>query len=123
MSTVSDPSSDGIITRIVRVQAFQILLVLIAIWLVFAAMEPDTFASVGNMRLIAQNASILAILGVGMTFVIITAGIDLSIGSVMVFSGVVGAKVMIWQGGDGWGTASLGIVAAIVSGLAWTYRR
>ena len=114
-----DPSSDGILTRIVRVQAFQILLVLIAIWLVFAAMEPDTFASVGNMRLIAQNASILAILGVGMTFVIITAGIDLSIGSVMVFSGVVGAKVMIWQGGDGWGTASLGIVAAIVSGLAW----
>ncbi len=118
MSTV-DPRADGILTRIVRVQAFQILLVLIAIWLVFAALEPNTFASVGNMRLIVQNASILAILGVGMTFVIITAGIDLSIGSVMVFSGVVGAKVMIGQGGDGWGTASLGIVAAIVSGLAW----
>ena len=106
MTTVSDPSSDGILTRIVRVQAFQILLVLVAIWLVFAALEPNTFASVGNMRLIVQNASILAILGVGMTFVIITAGIDLSIGSVMVFSGVVGAKVMIGQGGDGWGTAS-----------------
>jgi ribose transport system permease protein len=119
MSAVSDPRTDGIVARIVRVQAFQILLVLIAIWLVFAALEPDTFASVGNMRLVAQNASILAILGVGMTFVIVTAGIDLSIGSVMVFSGVVGAKVMIWQGGDGWGTAALGIAAAIVSGLAW----
>jgi ribose transport system permease protein len=119
MSAVTDPRADGILTRIVRVQAFQILLVLIAIWLVFAALEPNTFASVGNMRLIVQNASILAILGVGMTFVIITAGIDLSIGSVMVFSGVVGAKVMIGQGGDSWGTASLGIVAAIVSGLAW----
>ena len=119
MSAVTDPRTDGIVGRIVRVQAFQILLVLIAIWLVFAALEPDTFASVGNMRLVAQNASILAILGVGMTFVIVTAGIDLSIGSVMVFSGVVGAKVMIWQGGDGWGTAALGIAAAIVSGLAW----
>ena len=119
MSAVPDPRTDGIVARIVRVQAFQILLVLIAIWLVFAALEPDTFASVGNMRLVAQNASILAILGVGMTFVIVTAGIDLSIGSVMVFSGVVGAKVMIWQGGDGWGTAALGIAAAIVSGLAW----
>jgi ribose transport system permease protein len=119
MSAVTDPRTDGIVARIVRVQAFQILLVLIAIWLVFAALEPDTFASVGNMRLVAQNASILAILGVGMTFVIVTAGIDLSIGSVMVFSGVVGAKVMIWQGGDGWGAAALGIAAAIVSGLAW----
>ncbi|MGA9100996.1 ABC transporter permease [Aeromicrobium sp.] len=119
MSAVPDPRTDGIVARIVRVQAFQILLVLIAIWLVFAALEPDTFASVGNMRLVAQNASILAILGVGMTFVIVTAGIDLSIGSVMVFSGVVGAKVMIWQGGDGWGTAALGIAAAMVSGLAW----
>jgi len=119
MSAVTDPYADGILTRIVRVQAFQIMLVLIGIWLVFAALEPNTFASVGNMRLIVQNASILAILGVGMTFVIITAGIDLSIGSVMVFSGVVGAKVMMWQGGDGWGTASLGIAAAMVSGLAW----
>ena len=116
-AVVTDPRADGILTRVVRVQAFQIMLVLIGIWLVFAAMEPNTFASVGNMRLIVQNASILAILGVGMTFVIITAGIDLSIGSVMVFSGVVGAKVMMWQGGDGWGTASLGIAAAIVSGL------
>ena len=119
MTAVTDPHTDGILTRIVRVQAFQILLVLIAIWVVFAALAPDTFASVGNMRLIVQNASILAILGVGMTFVIVTAGIDLSIGSIMVFSGVVGAKVMLWQGGDGWGTAALGIAAAIVSGLAW----
>lgn len=119
MSTVTDPRADGVVTRIVRVQAFQILLVLVAIWLVFAALEPSTFASVGNMRLIVQNASILAILGVGMTFVIVTAGIDLSIGSIMVFSGVVGAKVMIWQGGDGWGTATLGILAAMVAGLLW----
>jgi len=57
-----------------------VLLVLIAIIIVFSAMAPNTFASLSNARLIAQNASILAILGVGMTFVIITSGIDLSIG-------------------------------------------
>ena len=71
----------------------------------FATLAPNSFANVENARLIAQNASILAILGVGMTFVIITAGIDLSIGSVMVFSGVVAAKAMLAIGGDGWGTA------------------
>ncbi len=43
----------------------------------------------------------LAVLGVGMTFVIITSGIDLSIGSVLVFASVVSAKVMEAMGGDG----------------------
>jgi len=54
-----------------------------------------------------------------MTFVIITSGIDLSIGSVLVFSSVVAAKVMEGIGGDGWGVASIGILAALVTGAAW----
>ena len=54
-----------------------------------------------------------------MTFVIITSGIDLSVGSVLVFSSVVAAKVMEAMGGDGWGTALVGILAALVSGVAW----
>jgi ribose transport system permease protein len=104
---------------VVRMQAFQILLVLLAIVIVFAILAPNNFANLSNARLIAQNASILAVLGVGMTFVIITSGIDLSIGSVMVFSGVIAAKVMIQVGGDGWSTAILGILASTVTGLVW----
>lgn len=113
------PANENVVTRVVKMQAFQILLVLVAIWVVFALLAPSQFANTANMRLIAQNAAILAILGVGMTFVIITSGIDLSIGSVMVFSGVIGAKAMQWQGGDGWTTAAIGIGASILSGLAW----
>jgi ribose transport system permease protein len=109
----------GLVGRIVRLQAFQILLVLAAIVIVFSILAPNSFANTGNARTIAQNASILAILGVGMTFVIITAGIDLSIGSVLVFSGVVSAKTMVWVGGEGWGTAAVGITVAVVSGLVW----
>ena len=45
----------------------------------------------------------LLVIAVGMTFVIITAGIDLSVGSVLVFSGVVAAKVMNEVGGDNLG--------------------
>jgi ribose transport system permease protein len=59
------------------------------------------------------------VLGVGMTFVIVTSGIDLSIGSVLVFSSVIAAKVMAAVGGDGWGVAGLGILAALVAGIAW----
>jgi ribose transport system permease protein len=110
---------DSVATRIIRMQAFQILLVLLVIIAVFATLAPHNFANLSNARQIVQNASILAILGVGMTFVIITAGIDLSIGSVMVFSGVIGAKVMLAVGGDSWSTALLGIAVSVVTGLAW----
>jgi ribose transport system permease protein len=105
--------------RILRTQAFQIFLVLLVIIAIFSALAPDSFAQWSNFRLIIQNASILAVLGVGMTFVIITAGIDLSIGSVLVFSGVMAAIVMRALGGEGWGTASVGILVAIASGIAW----
>lgn len=116
---VAPPKKDSGIKRIMKAQAFQILLVLIVIGIVFSALAPDTFAQLSNLRLIVQNASILAIIGVGMTFVIVTAGIDLSVGSILVFSGVVSAMVMRAIGGDGWGVATIGILVAIVSGLAW----
>jgi ribose transport system permease protein len=67
-----------------------------------------------------QNTSILAVLGVGMTFVIITGGIDLSVGSVLVFSGVVADKAMAAVGGgQGWSSAIVGALVAIACGLAW----
>jgi ribose transport system permease protein len=112
-------SEDGLVKRLFKAQAFQILLVLLVIIAIFSALAPSTFATFGNMRLIIQNASILAVLGVGMTYVIITAGIDLSIGSVLVFSGMVSAIVMRSIGGDGWGVATIGIVVAILCGLGW----
>jgi ribose transport system permease protein len=115
----SDDAEIPVVQRIVRMQAFQILLVLVVIVAVFATLAPHNFANLSNARQIVQNASILAILGVGMTFVIVTSGIDLSIGSVMVFSGVIAAKLMIAVGGDGWSTALLGIVVSTLTGLVW----
>ena len=50
---------------------------------------------------------------------IITAGIDLSVGGVLVFSGVVAAKVMKEVGGDGWGVILVGLAVALAAGLAW----
>jgi ribose transport system permease protein len=93
--------------------------VLIAIFLAFSAFAPTVFPAWGNVRLIIQNMSILAVLGIGMTFVIVTAGIDLSVGSILVFSGVVSAMSMRAMGGDGLPTAAVGFLTAIASGLAW----
>jgi len=102
-----------------QVQSFQILLVLLVIFLIFAAMAPEIFPTWGNVRQIIQNVSILGVLGIGMTFVIVTSGIDLSVGSNLVFSGVVAAKVMQAIGDTGWGTAFVGIIVSVGCGLGW----
>jgi ribose transport system permease protein len=111
--------SIGGIARVFQVQAFQILLVLIFIYLVFSVLAPATFPGWSNQRQIIQNAAILAVLGIGMTYVIITSGIDLSVGSVLVFSGVIAAKAMHAIGGDGWSTALIGIVLSVLCGIVW----
>jgi ribose/xylose/arabinose/galactoside ABC-type transport system permease subunit len=52
------------------------------------------FLTVSNLLNILEQSSINAIIAVGMTFVIITAGIDLSVGSMLAFSGVVMASAL-----------------------------
>jgi ribose transport system permease protein len=96
-----------------------ILTILIGIVVVFSIMQTADFASSTNIRNIATDASVLLILSVGATYVIITAGIDLSVGSVLVFAGVVSAKAMSAVGGNGWGVIILGLVVALAGGLAW----
>jgi ribose transport system permease protein len=96
-----------------------IFVVLLALLAVFSALRPDAFASLATVRNIAITSSYLLVIAVGMTYVIVTAGIDLSVGSVLVFSGVVAAQVMLALGGQGWGASIAGIAAALVSGLAW----
>ncbi len=52
------------------------------------------FMTVSNLLNVVQQTTIVAIIAVGMTFVIITGGIDLSVGSVLAFSGVVMASLL-----------------------------
>jgi len=96
-----------------------IILILAAMIVVFSLMEPDSFATVNNFRNLATNAAILMVIAVGMTFVIITAGIDLSVGSVLVFSGVVSAKAMNGMDSDGWDVIVVGVIVAVGCGLGW----
>jgi ribose transport system permease protein len=93
------------------------LVMLAAICLVMTLMY-DTFATEANVTQIANQASFLAIIALGMTFVILTGGIDLSVGSVYALGGVLAA----WGSQHGVGVAVLlavGVCAAIglVQGL------
>ena len=113
------PAQDSYLKRLANLQSVWILGVLVVIVVLFTIAAGGKFLSTSNFSLISQNIAVWAVLGVGMTFVIITSGIDLSIGSVLVFSSVVAAKVMQSIGGNGWGTAAIGILAALITGALW----
>ncbi len=59
----------------------------------FAALSPFFFTA-ENLLNVTLQVSITAIIAAGMTFVILTGGIDLSVGSMVAFSGVVAALVL-----------------------------
>jgi ribose transport system permease protein len=94
-------------------------LILVALILAFSVIEYESFVSASNARNVATDAAVLLVLATGMTFVIITAGIDLSVGAVLVFSGVVSVKAMNGVGGDNWGTIFVGLAVALAAGLGW----
>jgi ribose transport system permease protein len=118
-AVVDHHDSESFLKRIGSLQAVWILGVLVIIIAFFSIAAGSKFLSTSNFSLISQNIAVWAVLGVGMTFVIITGGIDLSIGSVLVFSSVIAAEVMLKLGGDSWGVTGVGILAALVSGAAW----
>jgi ribose transport system permease protein len=96
-----------------------IFLVLVVIIAVFSFLDFDSFASVFNLRNIMIDASSLLIIAVGMTFVIITSGIDLSVGSVLVFSQVVAALLMREMGAEGMDVILAGLASSLLAGVAW----
>jgi len=101
---------------VTRIWAFPVLLVLVAL---FSLLRPEAFLSAVNMRSIAVDASAYLIIAVGMTFVITIGGIDLSVGSVLVFAGVVSTQAMVAVGGPLPLTLTVGLCAALAGGLAW----
>ena len=104
---------------------FAPLIFLLLLMMVFAIMEPRFLSSI-NLFNVMRQVSITGLLAIGMTFVILTAGIDLSVGSLLAFAGLVAAAVAkggmqdrFTVGDDtlgfGWPLAAL---AAILVGVA-----
>ncbi|MDO4343563.1 MAG: ribose ABC transporter permease [Eubacteriales bacterium] len=90
---------------------FGIVASLLALMLIFT-MLTNKFLSVSNFLNILQQAAINLCVAVGMTFVIITGGIDLSVGSVMALSGMIIAKIM-----DGGMTPAVAVLIGLAAGV------
>jgi ribose transport system permease protein len=81
----------GLLQRFMRESGVALALILLVLG--FAALSP-LFLTANNISNIFTQIAINVILAVGMTFVILTGGIDLSVGSVMAFCAVVAGTVM-----------------------------
>ncbi|RLC69798.1 MAG: ribose ABC transporter permease, partial [Chloroflexi bacterium] len=102
------PSKVGDVLR-----RFSVFIILLIICLIFA-LGSGEFLTASNLLNVALQTSIIAIVAIGMTFTILTAGIDLSVGSLMALGGALAAGLAVRQGLGTFG----GIGVSLLIGLA-----
>ncbi|WP_158940957.1 ABC transporter permease [Burkholderia sp. S171] len=78
----------------VSILKLRIFIALFAIVIVFS-LATDNFLSTGNMLIMAKHVTVVAILSIGMTLVILTGGIDLSVGSIVGISGMAAGYLLL----------------------------
>lgn len=108
-----------------------LFLFLLLLVLFFWTTTPSgTFLSGSNLSQIGLSTSEVVLLAIGETFVIVTAGIDLSIGGILFFSAVCGGKTMLALAGTDQQVTNgqyphatkavlAGIVVALLAGIFW----
>lgn len=82
------------IKRILHKRESVIFVILLIIGLMMTIVKPDTFATQENLFNVVKQISIVTIIAIGETYVIITGGIDLSVGYSMGFGGIMMAQFM-----------------------------
>jgi erythritol transport system permease protein len=97
------------------------VIVLVLLLILFSVLTPS-FLTANNFSILAKHVSISAILAIGMTYVVLTGGIDLSVGSVAGLSGIV-AGLLITQGFGSSVAAhyppiTIVILASLITGMA-----
>jgi len=114
-STAAQAAARGTRSQTMRqvIQLAGMLPVLIIICVGFELMS-GRFMSWANLSIVAQQAAINIVLAAGMTFVILTGGIDLSVGSILAAAAMVAVMASLVPD---WGM--LGIPAALACGLAF----
>jgi ribose transport system permease protein len=83
----------GLSASRIELQEYTLVLVVVLLVIVGAVLEPDSFLNSDNMLNVLRQASVVGVLAIGMTFVIATGGIDLSVGSMVAAAAVAGGQL------------------------------
>ena len=90
--------------------------VLVVSVLIFALAASPRFLSLGNLSLIVQQVTVTGIVAIAQTMIILTAGIDLSVGAIMVLSSIVMGKLAVHSGLPPLLAIAIGIAAGALMG-------
>ena len=99
-----------------QIRKYGILLVLILMWVVMIIVSP-TFRTVENALNILRQVAVNGVLAIGMTYVIMTGGIDLTVGSLIAVSGVVTGSLLVANPNNIAVAVLAGILVCAVFGL------
>jgi ribose transport system permease protein len=102
--------------RLVGAQSFWVTVALVVICVVMSILQPTSFASAENFFNITRNFSFIGIIALGMTVVIATGGIDLSVGSIMGLTAVA-SGLTLEAGYPAWVAIVIGLAAGGITGL------
>jgi len=110
----SNPPAESPLSWLLSRQTFWVFLVTVIAFVVLT-LATDSFATQQNLFNVTRNFAFVAIIALGMTAVIITGGIDLSVGSLVCLTGMVLGVVM--NAGFGiWAGAGAGLLVALAVG-------
>lgn len=105
-----------VLRRILTAPAVGPLLALIAT-MVFFSLKTDRFLQAQNLSLVLQQVMVVGVLAIGQTLVILTAGIDLSVGTVMAFGQIVMTKLAVVSGVPAVPAMLIGIATCVGFGM------
>lgn len=106
------PRSTSGVRSLLGNQGLTMLLILLVMWVVLSILSPN-FRTVGNLLEITLQTAVIALIAAGSTLVIISGGIDLSVGSVFALSAVLGGMMFTWSG-----SLALGLLTTLGAGAA-----
>ena len=116
IESVLDLQQHNFWQRITSSQAFWVTVALIIICIVMSWLQPASFATPDNFYNTTRNFSFIGIMALGMTAVIATGGIDLSVGSIMGLTAV-SCGLTLEAGYPAWLAVIVGLLAGGVTGL------
>jgi len=117
MVAATEHRGHSLMQRVLSSQAFWVTMALVAMCAVMSALQPQAFASTENFYNITRNFAFIGIMALGMTTVIVTGGIDLSVGSVMGLAAIA-AGLVLQASGPWWLAMSAGLATGLVTGAA-----
>jgi fructose transport system permease protein len=85
--------------------------------MVFFSLKSDRFLQPQNLSLVLQQVMVVGVLAIGQTLIILTAGIDLSVGTVMALGQIVMTKLAVANGVDPLAAIALGILVCVAFGI------